>query len=77
MGDMWGQDHNPQRNYFTCTLGEAAEIKANQPSEFKTVETLIDLQACRNPNLPAVAFATPVETSTWKHEVFSSFSLNP
>lgn len=53
-------------NYFTCTLGEAKE--SNCPSEFDTVNTLLELQARQHPGLPAVAF--PVLTGS-RYQIFS------
>ena len=56
-------------NYFTSTLGEAKESSC--PSEFDTVNTLLELQARRHPDLPAVAF--PILAGS-KYQIFSQCS---
>ena len=43
-------------NYFTCTLGQAAAWNEEHPHSFQTVNDLIDEQAERFPNHPAVGF---------------------
>ncbi|KAG8672351.1 nonribosomal peptide synthetase-like protein nrps11 [Fusarium poae] len=46
-------------NYFTCTLGQAAQLKSqNGSAEWKTVLELIDHQAQNIPDSPALGFAT-------------------
>ncbi|KAF4498811.1 nonribosomal peptide synthetase [Fusarium agapanthi] len=47
-------------NYFTCTLGEAARLKRkdDKAKSWTTVVELIDDQAERNPDAPALGFAT-------------------
>ncbi|KAF5724834.1 nonribosomal peptide synthetase [Fusarium mundagurra] len=47
-------------NYFTCTLGEAARLKRkdDKAKTWTTVVELIDDQAERNPDAPALGFAT-------------------
>ncbi|KAF4961158.1 hypothetical protein FGADI_394 [Fusarium gaditjirri] len=47
-------------NYFTCTLGEAARLKQkdDKAKTWTTVVELIDDQAERNPDAPALGFAT-------------------
>ncbi|KAF4997959.1 hypothetical protein FGRMN_3479 [Fusarium graminum] len=47
-------------NYFACTLGEAARLKDQNANSatWKTVVELIDDQAERNPQSPALGFAT-------------------
>jgi hypothetical protein len=47
-------------NYFTCTLGEAARLKRKdeKAKTWTTVVELIDDQAERNPDAPALGFAT-------------------
>lgn len=62
-------------NYFTCTLGEAAEINSRKPSEFKTMNDLIDIQAKRVPNNWAVAFPVPRKDRKWGHDNFSRLFL--
>ncbi|KAF4341870.1 nonribosomal peptide synthetase [Fusarium beomiforme] len=49
-----------EANYFTCTLGEAARLKRKdgQTTTWKTVVELIEHQAERNPDAPALGFAT-------------------
>ncbi|KAI1452626.1 acetyl-CoA synthetase-like protein [Annulohypoxylon moriforme] len=47
-------------NYFTCTLGQAAHLRKGEgehQTSFKTVLALIDVQAKRNPDRPALGFA--------------------
>ncbi|KAL2062517.1 hypothetical protein VTL71DRAFT_6783 [Oculimacula yallundae] len=64
-------EDTPSMNYFTCTLGEATQLRKSS-SEFKTVNRLIRLQAERHPNLPAVAF--PVlskSSSSHRYEAFT------
>lgn len=49
-----------QPNYFTCSLGQAAELKRKDGTfaiPFDTVIELIDGQAESIPNSPAVGFA--------------------
>ena len=49
-----------EQNYFTCSLGQAAALKEQDPKfahSFKTVFGLIDEQAERVPKAPAVGFA--------------------
>lgn len=50
-----------QPNYFTCTLGEAARWKAQavEPTQesYETIIELIDGQARRRPQSPALGFA--------------------
>ncbi|KAM0397059.1 hypothetical protein ACHAQC_004592 [Fusarium culmorum] len=46
-------------NYFTCTLGQAAQLKRQHgASKWKTVLELIDHQAQNIPDSPALGFAT-------------------
>lgn len=48
-------------NYFTCTLGQAAQLKRQHgasKSKWKTVLELIDHQAQNIPDSPALGFAT-------------------
>ncbi|KAM0500968.1 hypothetical protein ACHAP8_004689 [Fusarium lateritium] len=46
-------------NYFTCTLGQAAQLKKQHGSpKWKTVLELIDQQAQNIPDSPALGFAT-------------------
>lgn len=61
----------PMTNYFTCTLGEAAELNSKNPSEFKTMNNLIDIQAKRVPNNCAVAFPVPRKDREWGCDIFS------
>ncbi|PBP15752.1 putative NRPS-like enzyme [Diplocarpon rosae] len=59
-------------NYFTCTLGEAAEINRRTGAQVQTVNQLIELQAIQYPHAPAAAFPVPVaESENWEHEVFT------
>jgi thioester reductase-like protein len=45
-------------NYFTCTLGQAAVLRIQQPH--KTVNDLLEAQAQAHPNRPAVGFPGPI-----------------
>ncbi|KAI1064236.1 hypothetical protein LB506_007826 [Fusarium annulatum] len=47
-------------NYFTCTLGEAARLKRkdDKAKTWTTVVELVDDQAEKNPDAPALGFAT-------------------
>ena len=67
-GDKFGLD----TNYFTCTLGEAAEYNARKPSEFTTINKLIDIQSSTFPDHLAVGFPVPRGNASWKHEIFST-----
>lgn len=56
-------------NYFTCTLGQAAELKAHAQllQAFSSVVELVDQQATRIPKFPALGFAnTNVDTRNEK-----------
>lgn len=48
-------------NYFTCTLGQAAQWKqrqsGEQPVQFDTILELIEEQASELPERPALGFA--------------------
>ena len=48
-------------NYFTCTLGESAEWKGQQPkgakTAYHTVLQLVDNKAQETPDDPAIGFA--------------------
>lgn len=46
-------------NYFTCTLGEAAELMGNIPRDFETITEFIDVQAQIHRDKPAVGFPFP------------------
>lgn len=43
-------------NYFTCTLGQAVQVNHNKP-QINNINTFIDSQATKHPDLPAVGFA--------------------
>ncbi|KAK4118169.1 acetyl-CoA synthetase-like protein [Parathielavia appendiculata] len=61
---------NGDLNYFTCTLGQAAQRKDENPASrsFRTVIELVDLQARDFPHSPALGFADfqsqPASTAT-------------
>jgi len=58
--------------YFTCTLGEAAVLKATNSIKHTTVNELVDHQAIQSPDSPAVAFPLPSgEGQEWDSEVYS------
>lgn len=58
-------------NYFTCTLGQAASLRIQQPH--KTVSKLIEAQASEFPNLPAVGFFSPGQNKneSWDNLIFT------
>ena len=63
-------------NYFVCTLGQAAELNAKNPHDFKTVNDLLALQAHDHPDEPAVGFPLPTTGRNdlqWDYEVLSTF----
>jgi len=43
-------------NYFTCTLGQAVQVNNNKP-QISNINSFIDDQASKHPELPAVGFA--------------------
>jgi len=45
-----------ESNYFTCTLGQAVQVNNNTP-QISNINTFIDDQATKHPELPAVGFA--------------------
>ena len=62
-------------NYFVCTLGQAAELKAKNPYEIKTVNDFFALQAYHYPEEPAVGFPLPKTGGNdrqWDYEVLST-----
>lgn len=64
-------------SYFSCTLGEAAVLKSGNPTNFKTINDLIDLQAERHPKRYAVGFPTPKDGhQEWGSELFSMFRIS-
>lgn len=48
-------------NYFTCTLGQAAQRKGAR--SFKTLVELVDAQARLAPTRPALGFASTCKSS--------------
>lgn len=59
-------------NYFVCTLGEAAELRAQNNKTYTTVTDLIEKQAQSNPNLPAFAFPIPGPGTIWDSQIYST-----
>lgn len=60
-------------NYFTCTLGEAVQWKRDNSvnsHSFDTVISLLDAQAERIPNHPAVAFANDAQWTTSQRTLY-------
>jgi hypothetical protein len=51
-------------NYFTCTLGQAAELNGIFPRDFATVTELIDIQAQVHRDKPAVGFPFPASENS-------------
>lgn len=63
-----------ETTYFTCTLGQAAEINARNPHSFKTVNDFLDWQAEQTPQVEAVGFPIPTDSGkAWEQRVLSSF----
>ena len=62
-------------NYFTCTLGQAADLKQQTPWNFDTINDLIDLQCRDHPADYAVGFPLPPgnssEETCWHYELLS------
>lgn len=61
-------------NYFVCTLGEAVQLQGQDASarKWKTVLELIDDQAEKIPDSPALGFATFKHLKSsqgWRSEV--------
>lgn len=48
-----------ESNYFVCTLGQAAELNARNPHEFKTINEFLDEQNATIADRPAVGFPLP------------------
>jgi len=71
------QAATPDLNYFTCTLGQAAELNTVDQHSWKTINEFIDRQAQENPNRPAVGFPVPLNNKTqqskWSFEVYSTW----
>lgn len=68
-----------QATYFTCTLGEAADLNSRNHPKFKTVNDLLDFRAENNANDYAVGFPIPdKQAENWRQELFSELnsSLN-
>lgn len=55
--------------YFTCTLGQAASLKIQQP--YGTINEVIDHKAAQQPQRPAVGFAIPSATSQWRAQLLT------
>jgi hypothetical protein len=66
---------DPPVNYFTCTLGEAADINTQNspPKRLETIDGFLSHRATQNPELPATAFPVPSEDKVWSYEIFSKF----
>ena len=63
-------------NYFTCTLGQAAEIKAKNSQSFATVHDLLVEQCQRIPSQPALGIPVPSQDSgKWESRVFRMSTL--
>ena len=79
MAETLRSNEAPELSYFTCTLGQAAAINAQNPHGFKTVNDFIDRQARVIPQNPAVGFPIPPTTNNdgtdWQYKVFSMVSL--
>lgn len=77
MGSKLEHQSTPDLNYFTCTLGQAAELNTVDQHSWKTINEFIDRQAQENPNRPAVGFPVPLNNKTqqskWSFEVYSTW----
>ncbi|PSK55212.1 hypothetical protein B9Z65_2601 [Elsinoe australis] len=66
-------------SYFTCTLGQATSLGLTNP-DFKNISQLIDDQAEKIPDQPAVGFAIPPAGSSnsqsWSYQIHSFRSLS-
>jgi hypothetical protein len=62
-------------NYFTCTLGQAAELSGMFPRDFETVTEFIDIQALAHRDKPAVGFPFPAfkNSETPGYHVYCKF----
>lgn len=65
----------PDVNYFTCTLGEAAEINSKIPHSYTTITSFLDVQARDVPERSAVALPCPGADGDgeWQCEVICEF----
>ncbi|KAL8713732.1 MAG: hypothetical protein Q9220_002258 [cf. Caloplaca sp. 1 TL-2023] len=61
-------------NYFTCTLGQAAELEQRLPSSIKTINDFLHHQTLHVPERYAVGFALPDTGSAEKSWPFRTFS---
>lgn len=52
-------------NYFVCTLGQAAVWNEKHPHSFETINDLIDEQAEKVPDAPAVGFLAMRQRATY------------
>ncbi|EGY17127.1 uncharacterized protein VDAG_08291 [Verticillium dahliae VdLs.17] len=61
--------HYPAPNYFTCTLGQAYLLKRDAQSlpSFKTITDMLDEQASRLPDVPALGLAACTEETEITH----------
>ena len=62
-----------EQNYFTCTLGQAAELNAKCLYSFQTINQFLDAQNTKIPDAPAVGFPLPALLDTnggeWDYEI--------
>ncbi|MCJ1400135.1 hypothetical protein MMC11_003339 [Xylographa trunciseda] len=63
------------RNYFVCTLGQAAELNAKGRHAFENINQFLDAQNASLADEPAVGFPLPVAHGTngggWDYEILS------
>jgi hypothetical protein len=58
-------------NYFTCTLGQAAELNPRKLPKYHTINEFIDIQTEQCPDSPAVGFPIHAnEDRSWSFELF-------
>ena len=69
--EMAQQERVADLNYFVCTLGQAASIKAKNHRPFMQVNDFVDRQARYFPNHPAVGFPTRYPNGEWDFVIIS------
>jgi hypothetical protein len=63
------------RNYFVCTLGEAAEENKKHPHDFKTINELLDVQAQFEHQFPVIGFPMLDKDGSLNAQLFSKSSV--
>jgi thioester reductase-like protein len=61
-----------RRNYFVCTLGQAAIINNGRQHPYRTISDFLSYQASQNGQLPAVGFPIPhTSPNQWTHKILT------